>query len=47
MDYSYYDTGSSSGSSAGSMVITLLIYAVLIVANWFLFEKAGRQSFLV
>lgn len=45
MDYSsYYDTSAGSGSSAGSMVISLLIYAVMVLANWFLFEKAGEPG---
>lgn len=45
MDYSSFDTSQyGSGGSTGSMVFSILINLVVIVANWFLFEKAGEPG---
>lgn len=41
MDYMYSYDG---GGSTGSMIFSLLLNAALLVANWFLFEKAGEDG---
>lgn len=45
MDYSYYDTSQyDTGSSTGSLVFSIAINVLMIVVNWFLFEKAGEPG---
>ncbi len=44
MDYTSMATIIESNSSTGSSIFSLIMWAALLLANWFLFEKAGEPG---
>lgn len=44
MDYGSYGSYASSGGDTGTMVVGIFVDILLIVASWFLFEKAGEPG---
>jgi len=44
MDYTSMATIIESNGSTGSSIFSLIMWAALLLANWFLFEKAGEPG---